>query len=93
MEDEYLNYDVNINGNLYEFSLDTYDGESYLSILDAGGLADAVPKYWEQYEWIEPRLAKIPGIKQTWTTRWHIQTPSALKKVKALLKKHEFHEK
>ena len=92
MEDDYKNFDVDINGKSYEFTLHNYDGEIYLSIMDAGGLADAAPKYWEQYEWIEPKLAKITGIKQTWTTQWHIKTKSALKKVEELFLKNAFKE-
>ena len=92
MEEDYKDYDVDINGKLYEFTLHNYDGDIYLSIMDAGGLADAAPRYREQYEWIEPKLAKIPGIKQTWTTQWHIKTPTALKKVEQLFLKNAYVE-
>ena len=90
MLDEDRTYMVKINDKEYEFDLLNRGEKVQLEILDAGGLADAFPKSMEQYEWIEPKLAKIRGIKQTWTTVWHIQTESALKKVIDLLSKNGY---
>ncbi|MBD3254186.1 MAG: hypothetical protein GF383_03795 [Candidatus Lokiarchaeota archaeon] len=87
MVDEYHKFVVEINGEEYEFSLEAHDGDYYLSIDDLGGLADMVPLHREQYDWIKPQIDKIRGVKQTWITRWHIQTESALKKVKRILLK------
>jgi len=88
MLEEYKNFDVKIKGKLYEFSLDIDQEGAYLSILDSGGLTDAFPKHYEQYDWIKPKLARITGIEQIWATQWHIKTKSALKKVVELLEKH-----
>ena len=85
MLDKDRTYMVKINDKEYEFTLRNFEEIVQLEILDAGGLADAFPKHMEQYEWIEPRLAKIQGVKHTWSTVWQIQTESALKKVINLL--------
>ena len=90
MLNEDRTYIVKINDKEYEFNLVKRGEKIQLEILDAGGLADAFPKYSEQHEWIEPKLAKIRGIKQTWATVWHIQTESALKKVIDLLSKNGY---
>ena len=81
---------VKINDKEYEFNLLKRGEKLQLEILDGGGLADAFPRYTDQYEWIEPKLAKIRGIKQTWTTVWHIQTESALTKVIEILSKNGY---
>jgi len=45
-------YDKEINGKSYEFTLDNYNSEKSLSIMDARGFADAVPIYRELYKLI-----------------------------------------
>jgi hypothetical protein len=72
------------------FFFEDLDGGPALSIPDAGGMADSIPRVREQLEWLEARLSELPerdALERVWPTVWKLRTPAALEAVRALLRR------
>ena len=82
-------YSVEIEGEEYGFFIEKQEKRKWwLIIPDGGGMADMVPRFPEQYDWINPKLTELQDVKDIWGTIWEIKGKNALKQVEAILLKY-----
>ena len=55
-----------------------------ISVPDAGGQADMIPRDPAQLAWAEAHFGDIPGMRRIWATAWEVTTPRAREAVAAL---------
>ncbi|HEY8377065.1 MAG TPA: hypothetical protein VIK91_11275 [Nannocystis sp.] len=56
----------------WEFYVREYNGQTFLSVPDCGGMADSVPRVPEQLAWAEEVFAVLPGLEHVWPTAWRV---------------------
>lgn len=86
--DEKLIFSVEINGNERGFFIQYHNnGEIWLEIPNAGGMADSVAKYPDQMEWLEAKMDLLPEdeIDRIWPTIWVLKSETILDKVQEIL--------
>ena len=82
-------YSVELEGEEYGFFLSKQESNKWWIIIpDCGGMADMLPKYPQQCEWLKSKIFKIPGVKEIWGTIWEIDNNEVMEQVENLFLKY-----